>query len=754
MERLKYLMHDFRIEISFWYELEKRKLHEWRLSEPIIRSPVFGVTSSSSSGIYRSLVSLRAESLSASRVNVTRRLRDETSVSEGDPIDDHSGGTGTSLRCVHTLHDGFIQNFNTAKQLYQLPRRSALWDILKKSLLLPLYTCCKNKCEENVTECPSAEELAWEDVNFSIMALYTYADLKSHCFLYSVAFPVFDLGSPVFVQRRVKGGYTAAGSEFKGVYFPNQFAVDRVHAHLLEKLQKRPENGPNPFIVVRSSAADVKGKGNNDDGCVIFLPFSPKSMEAASNHSMPLIAFLDYSSEGSPGWAVRNIVSALRLAQPLITSFALYCVRNNDVSESVLFHCMCEPLSYTLEEVVEGVSPAKVVGWVDPESDGGAPSVHTIDLGPLMSPDKLADASAGLNLTLMKWRALPELNLDRLAQCKALLLGTGTLGCNVARQLLMWGVRHITLVDRGKVSFSNPVRQTLFELSDVNNPREEERNKAIAAAKALKRILPGVNARGVPLTIHMPGHRVDKVCEEEVKAEIEALDELIRSHDVVFLLTDSREARWLPTLMATAHCKPTVNVALAFDTYVVMRHGLDPPEGSDKGAKYVRLGCYFCSDSVAPRDSITARTLDQQCTVTRPGLSAIASAIAVELLAQLYNHPLGFACPPYVQSERDATPGVSDSVAGGAVCPLGTIPQQIRGSVAHHNVYTLHGCRYEQCTACSDPIVRSYKDEGLAFVLRCINDPMYIEEVSGVKAFKESCALDSCDGWDDDVDNQ
>ena len=50
-------------------------------------------------------------------------------------------------------------------------------------------------------------------------------------------------------------------------------------------------------------------------------------------------------------------------------------------------------------------------------------------------------------------------------------------------------MRTITLLDSGRVSFSNPVRQPLFEFDDC---LDGGKPKAEAAAAALKRIFPGV----------------------------------------------------------------------------------------------------------------------------------------------------------------------------------------------------------------------------------------------------------------------
>ena len=133
----------------------------------------------------------------------------------------------------------------------------------------------------------------------------------------------------------------------------------------------------------------------------------------------------------------------------------------------------------------------------------------------------------------------------------------------------------MTFVDNGRVSYSNPVRQCLFTFEDS---RAEDNFKATTAARRITEIYPKVEAQGVTMSIPMPGHTVSEDKYEQLFQSTETLEQLVMSHDVIFLLLDSREARWLPTVLAQVHKKLCMTMALGFDTFVVMRHGVSPEE--------------------------------------------------------------------------------------------------------------------------------------------------------------------------------
>lgn len=327
-----------------------------------------------------------------------------------------------------------------------------------------------------------------------------------------------------------------------------------------------------------------------------------------------------------------------------------------------------------------------------------------------------------------------------------------------------WGVQHITFADNGRVAYSNPVRQSLFAFEDCKGGG---RFKAEAAAAALSAVYPGARSSGHVLTIPMPGHPLTTPSEaSRARRDAETLEELVSSHDVVFVLTDSRESRWLPTLLAAKHDKICVNAALGLDSFLVVRHGGSPDDGGGgeasnednsrrrhaeapvvaaaaspaktaeelesenpqasaasaaaasspeagkpeseptapscppcpganttatagaasaatavRQATPSRLGCYFCTDVVAPENSSLNRTLDQQCTVTRPGLAPMAAATAVEMTVGLLHHPLRQRAPADDSAGRARGLGAAQAAAAaagqGGGHPLGALPHQV-----------------------------------------------------------------------------
>jgi ubiquitin-like modifier-activating enzyme ATG7 len=460
-----------------------------------------------------------------------------------------------------------------------------------------------------------------------------------------------------------------------------------------------------------SSYNDVK-----DDENIIFGFFDPSTTSATSSEEMlPM------------GWPMRNLIAHLSIHFHLggktvsILSYRPKFLRAgaHDEDNSSLLLQVVVPRDY---------NPEKVVGWE--LNARGKPGPRWVNLRPLLDPHHLAVQAADLNLKLMKWRMIPSLNVEKLQSTKVLIIGAGTLGCSVAQILLGWGIRHVKFVDNGKVSYSNPVRQSLFTLNDCQNGGVP---KATAAAEALKNIAADVHSEGIILSIPMPGHSTDV---ESMEGAVDELDKMVQECDVVFLLTDTRESRWLPTVMAAAHDKMLLNAALGLDSWLVMRHG---------GG----LGCYFCNDVVAPENSMKNRTLDQQCTVTRPGLSPIASAMTVELMVALLHHPLAQRAPAPAVRRTEFSP--TDNSGAGA---LGVMPHQIRGSLVSYTMMTPTVPAFPYCTGCAPTVVEAYTSDKTKLVQAVCEsrDGSFLEDLSGLTAFRAEAAEKMVDmeDWEDD----
>ncbi|KAF1321934.1 E1-like protein-activating enzyme gsa7p/apg7p, partial [Globisporangium splendens] len=558
--------------------------------------------------------------------------------------------------------------------------------------------------------------------------LVTFADLKKHSFLYWFGFPALTPAAPY--KSKAPAPVSSA--------LPTKEQAEVVRG-LLELRRESGEGFSAFFVIERLTEVDTGGNVVR----VQSLQSWKETAESTQEITETIFGFVDPCPlKTNPGWPLRNYLAFLSALpeskvprdQPLkILALREHLHHISDVPDdfecntSLIFEVKNEPFLPNGRSKTD----VRMMGW---EANArGKLGPRIMELGGILDPIRLAETSVDLNLKLMRWRQLPSLDLEKIAQTKCLLLGAGTLGCYTARSLLSWGFRHITFVDNSTVSHSNPVRQPLFEFQDCGKPKGE------CAANALKRIFPLVNSKAVNLTIPMAGHALsnDQLI-DEAKRGLDTLEQLIDEHDAIFLGTDSRESRWLPTVIAASKKKLLLNAALGFDSYLVMRHGVQGSNPDEK--KPTTLGCYFCNDIVSPRDSLKDRTLDQMCTVTRPGLAPIASATAVELLVAVLHSPDG----KYASAEKSAD--------GSA--PMGFIPHQLRGFLNAFNSMVITGESFDKCIACSTKVLAAYEANAFQLLENACNSSSYLEELTGLSQLTQEVDNLSFELDDSDDDSE
>ncbi|KAJ2922042.1 hypothetical protein H1R20_g15051, partial [Candolleomyces eurysporus] len=381
--------------------------------------------------------------------------------------------------------------------------------------------------------------------------LITFADLKKYKYYYWFAFPAF-VSKPAWEIG--DEGWKDAGD-----------VLSRDDLSSINTQIRSQDTLPAFFLVKRSGLSVSVAKVEEYESFFQGVPAEER-----------IVSFIDPSADPSnPGWPLRNLLAYLHALYPKETTAVLVLRwRDNEITTATPnTHWKSQVGTVFLSgDAATTTEKPSAVGWErNPQGKLGA---RLADLAPMMDPTRLAAQAVDLNLKLMRWRILPQLDLEKVSNARCLLLGAGTLGCYVARALMGWGVRTITFVDSARVSFSNPVRQPLFEFEDCLNGGKP---KAECAAEALKKINPGINATGHSMSIPMPGHPISTTSAtvlEQAKADVAKLEQLFEEHDAVFLLMDSRESRWLPTVIGASKGKIVINSALGFDTFLVMRHGV------------------------------------------------------------------------------------------------------------------------------------------------------------------------------------
>ncbi|GJY34934.1 ubiquitin-like modifier-activating enzyme ATG7 [Tanacetum coccineum] len=373
------------VDEGFWHGLSSLKLNKLKTDESPVS--ITGFYAPCSNPQVSSYLTLLGESL-------------PTEPSD-DPLTETSRGNRN--RCSAP---GILYNTNTLEGFHALDKQGLLKSEAKK---------------------------IWEDIRsgkadedssvLSRFLVISFADLKKFNFYYWFAFPALVLDPPATLVdlRPASKWFTPEEAESVSTCC-NEWRKSSLTADV-------------PFFLVSISS--------NSHATIRPL----KDFEACqSEEHKILFAFYDPCHlPNNPGWPLRNFLTFIS-ARWNIKKVQFLCYRENHGLADLDLSLVGEALIQQSQAWQDQEHVPNAVGW---ELNKGKRVPRRINLSTTMDPTRMAISAADLNLKLMRWRALPSLDLNMLSGTKCLLLGAGTLGCQVARMLMAWGVRKITLVDSG-----------------------------------------------------------------------------------------------------------------------------------------------------------------------------------------------------------------------------------------------------------------------------------------------------------------
>ncbi|EYC42891.1 hypothetical protein Y032_0513g2756 [Ancylostoma ceylanicum] len=356
------------IDTTFWAELNRRKLHEWRLDEtPRYMSGSFSLVETVGECCW---LSLGHESFQQSDANVC---------------------------------NGQLLLFNTLENFKGLDRKALL-----------------RREAQKVWDLIVSGEWLYHPDRLTTFIFTVFADLKKYQYYYWNCFPT--LCFPSQIKQEVSFDvnlvsfllfWRAASIFFKRNSVRSPIAGNKCGRSCGQCQIVGPVCAIRPYLCFIAKVVSINVDGKplhyyDKERAHVFLLYSDgqcvplhKIVEVSDPTEMKVVYADPSPVRGRAGWPLRNLVAAVAYSKPSWNSCSFISLREGNHLEE--FKISWEQAN------VNDFPPT--VGWERTHEGKMVPQFA--DMRKQFDPKKLMEQSVGLNLSLIKWRLVPEMRLER-----------------------------------------------------------------------------------------------------------------------------------------------------------------------------------------------------------------------------------------------------------------------------------------------------------------------------------------------------